>query len=129
MKILALVLLISSGLIYGGEYLGEFESIESGKNVEGEISLKTKKGLEGKLVFKKDFLTDDAPDLRVYLHTKKVPKRYVSKNSVFLGKLKKFKGFQKYELPADIDLAKFKYVVIYCKKFHTNFGSARLLKK
>ncbi len=129
MKKVAFMLFTITGLAFGGEYLGEFESIESGKRIEGSVKLVSKNGKKGLLSFGKNFLTDDAPDLRVYLHTTKVPKRYSSKNSVFLGKLKKFKGIQKYSLPKGVDLKKFKYAVVYCKKFHTNFGSARLLKK
>ena len=35
-------------------------------------------------------------------------------------------GSQNYELPADLDLARFRSVVIYCKRFSTVFSTAEL---
>src|SRR5262249_24833688 len=43
-----------------------------------------------------------------------------------LGSLKGNVGDQNYELPADIDLAKYRAVTIWCKRFSVNFGTAPL---
>jgi hypothetical protein len=43
-----------------------------------------------------------------------------------LGSLKGNIGDQNYELPADLDLAKYRAVTIWCKRFSVNFGTAPL---
>jgi hypothetical protein len=44
-----------------------------------------------------------------------------------VGTLKGNIGDQNYELPADIDLAKYRAVTIWCKRFSVNFGTAPLM--
>jgi hypothetical protein len=43
-----------------------------------------------------------------------------------LGSLKGNLGNQNYEIGADIELSKYKSVVIYCKPFHVVFATATL---
>jgi hypothetical protein len=43
-----------------------------------------------------------------------------------VGSLKGNIGDQNYDLPADIDLAKYRAVTIWCKRFAVNFGTAPL---
>ncbi|HST12912.1 MAG TPA: DM13 domain-containing protein, partial [Terriglobales bacterium] len=43
-----------------------------------------------------------------------------------LGSLKGNIGDQNYEIPADVDLAKYRAVTIWCKRFSVNFGTAPL---
>jgi len=43
-----------------------------------------------------------------------------------LGSLKGNFGDQNYELPADLDLAKYRAVTIWCKRFSVNFGTVAL---
>ena len=45
---------------------------------------------------------------------------------VDLGSMKGNKGDQNYDIPADVDLAKFKTVTIWCARFGVNFGLAPL---
>ena len=45
---------------------------------------------------------------------------------VELGKLKGNEGDQNYEIPADTDLAKYRAVTIWCRRFSVNFATAPL---
>ena len=45
---------------------------------------------------------------------------------VSLGRIKGNIGSQNYELPADIDLTRYKTVVLWCRRFSTAFGTADL---
>ena len=45
---------------------------------------------------------------------------------VELGSLKGNSGDQNYEIPADVDLSKYRAVTIWCNRFGVNFGTAPL---
>ena len=51
------------------------------------------------------------------------------KNAGFVevGKLKGNIGDQNYEVPANLDLAKYRAVTIWCARFGVNFGTAPLM--
>ncbi|MFG2335351.1 DM13 domain-containing protein [Streptomyces yangpuensis] len=76
--------------------------------------------------------TSNGPDLRVWLTDAPVKEgvagwrvfddgKYVS-----LGKLKGNKGDQNYEIPADVNLADYSSVTIWCDRFDVSFGAASL---
>lgn len=76
--------------------------------------------------------TSNGPDLRVWLTDAPVKEgtagwrvfddgKYVS-----LGKLKGNKGDQNYEIPADVNLAEYTSVTIWCDRFDVSFGAAEL---
>ncbi len=69
----------------------------------------------------------NGPDLRVLLS----PSTYVKGKAdlgdyVELGELKGNKGNQNYEIPSDVDFAKYNSVIIYCKSFGVVFNVAKL---
>ena len=68
-----------------------------------------------------DFKTINGPDLFVYLTTDAS-----AKDVVDLGRLKGNVGDQHYQLPSDVDLTHYKYVLIWCRSFSVLFGSAQL---
>jgi hypothetical protein len=75
------------------------------------------------------FRTSNGPDVRVVL----VAARDVTDDAtvvragyVELGALKGTRGDQNYELPASLDLARYRTVTIWCERFDVNFGSAPL---
>ena len=75
------------------------------------------------------FTTSNGPDVRVYL----VAAADASDNEtvtkagfVELGKLKGTEGDQNYEIPADLDLGKYRAVTIWCRRFSVNFATAPL---
>ena len=66
------------------------------------------------------FSTSNGPDVRVYLVAG------TDADFVELGPMKGNKGDQNYEIPASVDLARYRTVTIWCKRFSVNFGSAPL---
>lgn len=77
----------------------------------------------------RDFSTSNGPDVHVYLVALENALDDESvKNAEFidLGLMKGNIGDQNYELPAGVDLEKFRSVTIWCKRFGVNFGSAAL---
>ncbi len=77
----------------------------------------------------RDFSTSNGPDVHVYLVALQNALDDESvKNAEFidLGSMKGNVGDQNFELPAGVDLEKFRTVTIWCKRFGVNFGSASL---
>src|SRR5205085_7274213 len=75
------------------------------------------------------FATSNGPDVHVYLVAAgDVTSDGIVKQAGFvdLGSLKGNRGDQNYEIPADVDLAKYRTATIWCKRFGVNFGSAPL---
>jgi pentapeptide MXKDX repeat protein len=91
-------------------------------------------GADGKKILRlTHFKTSNGPDVHVILVAAKDAKddaNFISGNveRIELGKLKGNEGDQNYELPENIDLAKFQTVSIYCVRFNANFGAAPLAK-
>ena len=76
-----------------------------------------------------DFRTTNGPDLVVYLAKHPAPGQaadVVDGGFLSLGKLKGNVGNQNYEIPADIDVAGYNSVVIWCELFGVLFSPASL---
>ena len=76
-----------------------------------------------------DFETSNGPAVHIYLvATADARDNATVKQAglIDLGDLKGNKGDQNYELPADIDLSKYRAVTIWCARFGVNFGTAPL---
>lgn len=78
-----------------------------------------------------DFTTSNGPDVHVLLgrgDDENLKEEIVKGqlDSVELGSLKGNQGDQNYDLPTSVELQKYNAVVIYCERFHTVFGVARL---
>ena len=79
-----------------------------------------------------NFQTSNGPDVQVYLvATNDATDNDTVTRSGFLplGALKGNLGDQNYELGADVDLAKYRAVTIWCRRFSVNFGTAPLAAK
>jgi electron transfer DM13 len=77
-----------------------------------------------------NFATSNGPDVHVYLVAvtdAKDSDSVTKAEFVDLGTLKGNIGDQNYELPANADLAKYRAVTIWCKRFSVNFGTAPLM--
>jgi hypothetical protein len=77
-----------------------------------------------------NFATSNGPDVHVYLVAATDAKdndTVTRAGFVDLGSLKGNIGDQNYELPANADLAKYRAVTIWCKRFSVNFGTAPLM--
>jgi len=84
---------------------------------------------EGTVFLEPDFEVGPGPDFHVYL----VPKANVRSAGnvadtmyIDLGRLRSFKGSQKYAVPAGVDLEKFPSVVIWCQRFGVLISPADL---
>ncbi len=84
----------------------------------------------GQALFIEDLVTDNGPDLQVYLST--VPSdgdaKAFARDGLRLGALKGNKGSQSYPIPAGTDLARYRSVVIWCDRFSVGFGVAPLAR-
>ena len=76
-----------------------------------------------------NFETSNGPDVHVYL----VAANDVTDNAtvtsagfIDIGSLKGNIGDQNYDVPTSVDLAKYRAVTIWCKRFGVNFGTAPL---
>lgn len=75
------------------------------------------------------FHTSNGPDVHVYMVASDDAKDAVTVERagfVDLGVIKGNIGDQNYTLPSDLDLAKYRAVSIWCKRFSVNFGAAPL---
>jgi len=76
-----------------------------------------------------EFATSNGPDVHVYLVAAgDVQDNATVKTAGFvdLGSIKGNVGDQNYDVPADVDLAKYRAVTIWCRRFAVNFGTAPL---
>jgi hypothetical protein len=78
--------------------------------------------VEGKKVLRyEDFKTTNGPDLFVYLSNDLKATEFVN-----LGALKATEGNVNYDIPAEVDLSKYKYALVWCKQFGVLFNYAAL---
>jgi len=85
---------------------------------------------QGKRVLRlTEFSTSNGPDVHVYLvAAPDATDNDTVKNAEFvdLGSIKGNIGDQNYDVPADVDLAKYRAVTIWCRRFGVNFGTSPL---
>ncbi|GHC65829.1 DM13 domain-containing protein [Roseibacillus persicicus] len=95
--------------------------------INGTWSIKEQGGK--KVLVLKDFKTATAPDLKIFLSKRTVAdlsSRNATQGSLLVAKLKTTKGDQSYALPANVDLSKYKSVIIHCEKYSKLWGAAKL---
>ncbi len=76
-----------------------------------------------------NFATSNGPDVRIYLvAAPDAMDNATVKQAGFieLGPMKGNQGDQNYEVPATVDLAKYRAVTIWCRRFDVNFATAPL---
>ena len=76
-------------------------------------------GTEQRFLRFENFVSDNGPDLKVYL-------RAANGEFISLGDLSGNIGDQNYEIPVDVDLSVFSQVEIWCERFSAGFGFATL---
>ena len=85
---------------------------------------------DGKRVIRlTEFETSNGPELHLYMvAAPDASDNDTVKNAGFVsvGPLKGNKGDQNYDLPADLDLAKYQSVTVWCRRFGVNFATAPL---
>ena len=129
---LALIVLIGLGFStvmptafandYGGTWTKRYQTIKGSWSI-----VKTDDG--SFLELGDDFKTKSAPDLKLFLSklpaSEVTPENAVS-SSVLLAPLKSAKGEQRYALPADLDLDKYKTLALHCEEYTKLWGVSPL---
>jgi len=86
---------------------------------------------DGKLVLRfTDFETSNGPDVNIYLvasNDANDNETVTKAGFIQLGPIKGNKGDQNYDVPADVDLNKYKAVTVWCRRFGVNFATAPLM--
>jgi hypothetical protein len=89
------------------------------------------RGGDGRTIVRfREFSVTNAPDLYVWLVAHATPSSAddVKKSAyISLGRLKGNMGDQNYDVPAGVDLAAFRSVVIWCRRFGALFSAAPLM--
>ncbi len=76
------------------------------------------------------FMTSNGPDVHIYMVAAPDAKDNASvehANYIDLGVMKGNIGDQSYRLGSNVDLSKYRTVVVWCKRFSFNFGAAPLV--
>jgi hypothetical protein len=92
----------------------------AGHSASGTVRIVT---VDGKnYVRYENFKTINGPDLYVYLAKDLDAKEYIS-----LGTLRATEGNVNYEIPPNVNVADYRYVLIWCKQFGVLFNYAEIL--
>ena len=91
----------------------------TGHNVSGVAKVIEDNGVKSLRL--ENFSSTNGPDLKVYL-----AKDANAASFINLGNLKSTSGNQNYALTGSINLAEYKYILIWCQQFGVLFGSAQL---
>jgi hypothetical protein len=100
---------------------GSFRSLEH--PTTGSAIVEDASG-SGRVLRLESFRTSNGPDVRVYLSAG--PSSNYAEDFVELAKLKGNIGNQNYDVPDGVNLMKYRYAVIWCKRFSVGFGVAEL---
>ena len=100
---------------------------------EGNVKIVEENG-KRLIQFESNFKTDQGPDLFVILHrsddvigTTAAPNHSINEaDYVAIAPLQTTAGIQRYEIPAEVDLANYKSIAIWCRQFNATFGAASL---
>ena len=109
---------------------GTFQGVDAVHRGEGKALLVRLADGQRFLRFEQ-FRVTNGPDLYVYLSGHPTPRTSTQLHEAGAREVAVLKGnvgSQNYALPADLDLAGFKSVVIYCKRFSVIFATAELAR-
>lgn len=101
------------------ELMGTFSGADSSHTAKGSVMVSVEN------IRLEDFEVTNGPDLYVYL----VEEGQETKDGVSLGELKGNMGNQNYEIPKGESVSAGMEIVIWCKQFNVEFGSAELGSK
>jgi hypothetical protein len=108
---------------------GRFGVVDGIHKGEGAATLVRLPDGQTVLRLEDDFRVTNGPDLYVYLSAAPAPRSSSDLHAAGafeVAQLKGNVGGQNYALPDDLDLSKFRSVVIYCRRFTTVFSTAEL---
>jgi len=95
--------------------MGELGYVDAIHNGKGPVRIVDVGGQ--RFVRFEDVAITNAPDVHVYLSLETGGK-WAEATSLYLGALKATNGSFNYELPAAVDVASYKSVVVWCRAFH-----------
>lgn len=113
---------VSSGSFHDGPHAPDHR-------VKGSAEVVKADGGGYELRLSDDFVSDEGPDVVIVMSTAADAKddaTIVNSELLDLGPRKALTGAQNFALPADFDAAKWKSVVVWCKQFAVQFGTAPL---
>lgn len=105
---------------------GEFE--RRSKRLNGDWTVE-QRGEKTFIVFSEDFRAANGPDLKIFLSPQSyddVTGKTAVNGAINIGELKKTRGVQEYELPADLQLADYGSILVHCEKFAVLWGGSDL---
>lgn len=105
---------------------GEFE--RRSKRLNGDWAVE-QRGEKTFIVFSEDFRAANGPDLKIFLSPQSyddVTGKTAVNGAINIGELKKTRGVQEYELPADLQLADYESILVHCEKFAVLWGGSDL---
>lgn len=105
---------------------GEFE--RRSKRLNGDWTVE-QRGERTFIVFSEDFRAANGPDLKIFLSPQSyddVTGKTAVNGAINIGELKKTRGVQEYELPADLQLADYESILVHCEKFAVLWGGSDL---
>ena len=103
---------------------GKFKN--DAKRVSGVAKIIKKANGKRVLQLDKDFQSGRGPDVFILLHQQAKPTQYRNNYTAVGGPLKTFSGTKEFEIPAEVNLAEVKSVVVWCREFNVTFGYAPL---
>ena len=113
---------VAANELFSGTFLKKKEKIT------GTFTIK-KVGDRTLLELSDDFKTRSGPDLQIVFSPKsfeKVNGKNAMEDAVSIALLKSNKGRQTFEIPADLNLAKMRCILIHCVKYTRLWGGAPL---
>ena len=108
---------------------GQFGVVDGIHKGEGAATLVRLPDGQTVLRLEDDFRVTNGPDLYVYLSASAAPRTSAELHGTGafeVARLKGNMGGQNYALPDDLELTRFRSVVIYCRRFTTVFSTAEL---
>lgn len=133
MKIIStLLIFISLSFVSSQEVVfeGEFDNYSRWTTFEGKWKI-IKSGDKHQIVFGEDFEAKEAPDLKIFLSKANLDD-IESKNAlkegdpVFVAKLTAYEGAATYDIPASIDISKYKTIIVHCEEYTKLWGGSAL---
>lgn len=111
-------------------YQGEWDNYSRWTTFEGSWKI-VKSGDKHQLIMGDDFEAKKAPDLKIFLSKANLDD-IESKNAlkegepVLVAKLTSYEGKATYEIPASIDISKYKTIMVHCEEYDKFWGGSAL---
>lgn len=132
-KIFSAFLILTSLVITSPQevtYQGEWDNYSRWTTFEGTWKI-VKSGESHQLIMGEDFEAKKAPDLKIFL-SKADLDDIESKNALKIGepvlvaKLTTYEGKATYQIPATIDISKYKTIMVHCEEYNKFWGGSAL---